>query len=753
MVTALVMSYISWLDIKDNARVELKYANKIVTRSMQQVLNKDEALLEILGERLIELSAAHQLDTAQELINDLLRNNTDLAGIGLADPSGQLTLTSFNIDRENLPNLLTTDETTASFKRAMDHDHMVVGRTYYMKALQAWVIPLRYRITDSQGVVTAVMTTGIKLDSTDTVWSGDNLPEYVQLSVIRADYYRQYTLHVDIPNFENWYNKMVPQENIDLFYRLLKEQTGLDADALRSIDEVVSITGINAVGTEYLASVSYDPVYEQYTITGIPLQVLYGRMLMPTLWLMFLLLAFNLTLYYIFKFNEKLQVDSNSKLEFQARHDPLTELPNRRFLLEEFKSWQQLKSGVFSVLFIDLDDFKVSNDLHGHSVGDRILKEVVQRINVTFRSCMNVRQGGDEFIILCSDTEEAELLTLCNRFFSVLKQPIVIDELEFCIRASIGVSRAPTDGHGIDELLRKADMAMYHAKSLKCGVYLYSKDLEVSARRFAQVEKELRNALALNEFSLVYQPQVDADSRTIIGVEALLRWHNPELGEVSPDEFISIAESTGLIKDIGKHVFETAVREIVDIYRDLYADEDGQANTENKMRLSVNVSVQQLLNDNFADFICAVLYQYGDENVPVMIEVTESIFINDLDSTRLILEKIEQSGVGISLDDFGTGYSSLNILNKLPISELKIDKDFVRDILSDKQDWLLIQSIISMSKNLGIPVLAEGVENSEQAKLLAEHGCDSYQGFYFSKPLNKADLTVFLAEQKNKTKV
>ncbi|NOQ88812.1 MAG: EAL domain-containing protein [Gammaproteobacteria bacterium] len=464
-------------------------------------------------------------------------------------------------------------------------------------------------------------------------------------------------------------------------------------------------------------------------------------MLVPTTWLMILLLAFNVSLYFIFRFNNRLQGESTRKLEFQARHDLLTDLPNRRFLLEEFKGWQQSRGGLFSVLFIDLDDFKVSNDLHGHTVGDRILIEVVQRINATYTKCMNVRQGGDEFIILCTVLDEAELMVICKRFFSVLEQPIVIDELEFSIRASIGISRAPVDGSDIDELLRKADMAMYRAKSLKCGVYLYSKDLEIYARRIAQVEKELRNALSLNEFSLVYQPQIDAGSQTIIGVEVLLRWNNPELGVVSPDEFISIAESTGLIKDIGKYVFETAVREMVDVYHRLYPDSD---NHHNKIRLSVNVSVQQLLNDNFADYICAVLYQYGDAGVPVMVEVTESVFIHDLEKTRLILDKIVQAGVGISLDDFGTGYSSLNILNKLPISELKIDKDFVRDILSDKQDWLLIQSIISMSKNLGIPVLAEGVENDEQARILAEKGCDLYQGFYFSKPLEKDDLLAYL---------
>jgi len=742
------MSYISWLDIKDNARIELQYANTLVTRSMQQVLNKDEALLEVLGTSLIELEAMQQTEKAQALINELLRKNPDLAGIGLADPSGQLIMTSFNIDRKNLPNLLTTPETSASFKRAMAVDAMVIGRTYYMKALQTWVIPLRYRIIDEQGEVIAVMTTGLKLDSTDSIWSGDNLPEHVKLSVIRPGYYRQYTLNIDVPNIVDWYNKKVPQQRVDGFFRALQAQTGHDEESLLTSNEVISLISTDAFDQEQMTAVSYDAVYEQYTLVRIPMGILYARMLQPTTWLMILLLAFNVSLYFIFKLNNRLQDKSTRKLEFQARHDLLTGLPNRRFLLEEFKGWQQSRGGLFSVVFIDLDDFKVSNDLHGHSVGDRILIEVVQRINATYTKCMNIRQGGDEFIILCATIDDAELMVICKRFFSVLEQPIVIDELEFSIRASIGISRAPVDGSNIDELLRKADMAMYRAKSLKCGVNLYSKDLEVQAMRVANLEKELRHALLRSEFSVVYQPQVSADNQSVIGVEALLRWHNAELGEVSPSEFISIAESTGLIKDIGKYVFETALSEMIEVCKALDSCSGFQFKGVSKLRLSVNVSVQQLLDNSFSDFICALLYKHGETGLPVTIEVTESIFIHDLDKTRLILEKIKQSGIGISLDDFGSGYSSLNILNKLPISELKIDKEFVRDILSDDQDLLLIKSIISISKSMGIPVLAEGVESSEQARVLTDNGCDLYQGFYFSKPLNQEELTAFLSGHK-----
>ena len=746
MLTAVAMIYIGWLDIKSEASVELRYTNNIVTSSMQQVLHKNEALLEILGERLIELESELETVRAQNLVNNLLRGNPDLAGIGLADTDGQLVLTSFNIDRDKLPNLMNTPETTATFKQALNADHMVIGRTYYMPALRDWVIPLRYRIMDEWGKVSAVMTTGIKLESSDSLWSGNNLPEHVKLTIVRSDYYRQYSLHQDQMDYEHWYGARIAQERVDRFFYLLFEQTGFDADSFRSSGKVVLLALKSASGVNALSAVSYDPVYGNYTFTSTPLSVLYARMLMPVTWLLLLLFIFNITLYFIFRVNERLLEESKSKLEFQAKHDELTQLPNRRYLLDEFDGWQRSQEGSFSVLFIDLDDFKISNDLHGHSVGDRILQEVAKRIHVVFPDCMNIRQGGDEFIILCHETDETELMVRCKVFLEKLHEPILLDELDFSIRASIGIACAPTDGGDIDELLRKADMAMYRAKNQKSGIYLYSKDLEMRTQRIERIENALIHALQNNEFHLEYQPQVDASSKSIIGVEALLRWNNTAMGHVPPDEFICIAESTGLIQDIGKFVFETAVREMQEIQEMFFMRHNAHPLALGKLRLSINVSVQQLINDDFADFVCSVLGKYNETDIPVMIEVTESVFIHELDKTRLILEKINQAGVGISLDDFGTGYSSLSILNKLPIDELKIDKDFVRDILSDTQDWLLIKSIISLSKNLSIPVLAEGVENAEQATILTENGCDLLQGYYYSKPLNKYSLLAFLSE-------
>ncbi len=588
------------------------------------------------------------------------------------------------------------------------------------------------------------MTTGFKLGSSQSLWSASNLPGHVRLTVIRSDYYRQYDSTLKESDFAEVYGKPETEDLISLFQRLLLEQTGMTLDEFRASGEVVPVITPNRHGETVMTAVSYEPDYGLYTFTSTPLKTLYASLLVPVSWLAALLLLFNITLYFIFRFNIRLQQDAKRDLEYQAKHDQLTKLPNRRYLLEEFNRWYNRQDGRFAVLFIDIDNFKASNDLHGHSVGDRILCEVAARINEAFRNSMNIRQGGDEFIILTAEVFGDRLFALCRHFISRLGQPIVIDGLEFSIRASIGIAHAPTDGSRVDDLLRKADMAMYEAKRLQCDIYAYSRNLEQQTKRAASIEKALGNALQRDELFLVYQPQLDSGSHSVIGVEALLRWENPSLGMVPPDQFIGIAESTGLIHDIGQYVFETAVDEIHAVCRELREQGGNPGRVAEKIRLSVNVSVRQLLNDGFLDSLVAIVNRCDRSAITLMVEVTESLFIEDLGKASAILEKIREIGVAVSLDDFGTGYSSLSVLSKLPINELKIDKSFVRDILSDDQDWLLIQNIISLCKSLDIPVLAEGVETREQASMLAQHGCDLFQGYYFARPMDKAELVGFL---------
>ncbi|WP_425511165.1 putative bifunctional diguanylate cyclase/phosphodiesterase [sulfur-oxidizing endosymbiont of Gigantopelta aegis] len=454
---------------------------------------------------------------------------------------------------------------------------------------------------------------------------------------------------------------------------------------------------------------------------------------MPITLLLGLLVLFNFVLYWIFRSNVHIQRKSKARLAFQATHDELTQLPNRRYLMDKFHEWKKQYHDQFSILFIDLNNFKAINDIHGHSVGDRVLIAIAERIKVSCQNSLKIRQGGDEFIILNHHVEAEEIVKLSMRCLSELKKPIIIDGLEFVVSASIGTATAPQNGIDVDELLRKADMAMYEAKRTQSGMYAFSERLDEMQQRKAIIEAELGHALERQEF---YQPQVDAINHSLVGIETLIRWQNPKLGHVSPEEFIAVAEATGQIIEIGLYVLKTALHEISDLYQ--------AADVEDDIRLSVNVSVRQLLSENFLQQFFEINIAFINSSIKLVVEITENLFIDDVDKAIAILESLQKAGIEISLDDFGTGYSSLNVLNKLPINELKIDKSFIRDILLDEQDKQLVRSIIDLGKSLCIPVLAEGVEEKEQADILNKYGCDLFQGYYFSRPLKKADLRQYI---------
>jgi len=389
------------------------------------------------------------------------------------------------------------------------------------------------------------------------------------------------------------------------------------------------------------------------------------------------------------------------------------------------------------VLFIDLDNFKRINDLHGHTVGDTVLCRVAKRLAHCFPNELKVRQGGDEFIVLSNRPFDSKLEAHCRRFLEELARPIQGGGHEFSIRASIGVATAPQHGSGLDELLRRADMAMYEAKRLHTGVFHYTDQLEARNERTEMIERALQGALDRNEFHLAYQPQVNARDHSVIGFEALLRWRHPELGMVPPDQFIPVAETMGLMRDLGRFVVRTALREIPPLLR--------KSSLQKKTRIAVNVSASRLFDERFLKELETHCHRFTTAGLELVVEITESIFIEDMDLARRLLEGLRKAGIVISLDDFGTGYSSLSTLSKLPISELKIDKGFVRHIASDSRDHRLILSIIGLGRGLGIPVLAEGVETERQVEMLINSGCERFQGYYFSPPLAPDALADFLS--------
>jgi diguanylate cyclase (GGDEF)-like protein len=427
--------------------------------------------------------------------------------------------------------------------------------------------------------------------------------------------------------------------------------------------------------------------------------------------------------------DEKAKADE--RIEYLASHDSLTNLPNREmfnqllhFTIEAARRFERR----FAVLFIDLDRFKVINDSLGHEAGDLLLVETAARLRKTLRSSDVVaRLGGDEFVVILEKTAEGhDVETTALRLLSALSQPVQLSGHECHTTASIGIAMFPADGTDAQTLTKNADMAMYLAKEDgKNGFRFFTKAVKTQSIERLMLETSLRHALDRNEFSLHYQPKVDLASGQITGVEALLRWTHPERGMVPPMQFIPLAEETGLIVPIGRWVLKQACAQNM----------AWQHQGSRPLSMAVNLSPRQFTDDNLLHDIDDALASCGMAPTLLQLEVTESMVMQNVARTIKVLNAIQSRGIRLAIDDFGTGYSSMSLMKQFPIDTLKIDRSFVRNLPDDREDQAIAQAIISMGKALGMTIVAEGVETTEQQTFLREHGCDEMQGFLFSKPV------------------
>ncbi len=431
---------------------------------------------------------------------------------------------------------------------------------------------------------------------------------------------------------------------------------------------------------------------------------------------------------------------SEEKIIQLANYDNLTGLPNRRLLMNYLNQTITLVSRraiYVVVLFIDLDRFKLINDTLGHTAGDELLKEVSERLKKCVRlSDMVARLGGDEFIVFLPDIEQIDdVVIICNRIYSIFDSPVIIGEQEVSVMMSIGISVYPTDGEDGETLLRKADVAMYRAKSDGKSCYrFYSDGMSQSGSDRLRLESRLRRAAERGELVLNYQPQVDLDTGRIYGVEALLRWHDPGYGVISPKEFIPIAEESGLILPIGEWLLRTACLQA----------KEWQDKGLNRVKLAVNISLRQFMQKEFAHMVHRILKETGLDAGYLELELTESIIMDNAETVVKILDELKKIGVGLAIDDFGTGYSSLIYLKHMPIDIIKIDQSFVSDMTVDSDDAAICDAIIRLARSLNLKVIAEGVETMEQLELLRRLECNHIQGYIISKPLCREDFEVFL---------
>ncbi|MEW6313352.1 MAG: EAL domain-containing protein [Pseudomonadota bacterium] len=435
---------------------------------------------------------------------------------------------------------------------------------------------------------------------------------------------------------------------------------------------------------------------------------------------------------------------TEEKLRHMAQHDFLTNLPNRILLFDRLLQAiaQAERHGTqVALMFLDLDRFKNINDSLGHEVGDQLLLQVSQRLQNCVRSSDTIsRQGGDEFLIMLPEIENAEAAAhVASKLLESMSMPFHIGDSEIHLTISIGISIYPDDGKDITTLIKQADTAMYHAKENGRDNYqFFAQEMTVRATERLSLESKLRRALERGEFLLHYQPQVDIPSGHIIGVEALIRWSHPEMGMISPARFIPVAEDSGLIVPIGEWVMHEACRQ----------NRAWQDAGLPKLSVSVNLSALQFRNKNLPRTVTHALEQAQLDPSCLELEITESIIMQGAEKTISALQELKNMGIKLSIDDFGTGYSSLNYLRRFPIDRLKIDQSFIRDITHNPDDAAIIRAIISLGKSLKLKIIAEGVETREQLAFLQNHDCDELQGYYFSRPLPAEECAQMLREQR-----
>lgn len=729
-----IVSFTKWESVHEKYTTDQVNLVKLVSNATHSLFLAQETTLNILGNQILK-------DKDPRVMDDLLTLNPSIVAFGFVDLDGNYQHVSSNFNKAKLPNLRQHEATKDSFDYTMTQEKMVLGRTYFIAASGHWGIPIRKSIFDHEGKRVGVMTAGLAIEGAFKIFTENlSLGEYNKVTLIRnRDQFVQYqSSNHETP--KNLYEKPLADNFLMSTLDTVMRKYHVSIDEIKQQPEIYTIETTSIDDKSVQMALKYEPRYELWILSEIDHNQIVDDFIESFISYVLIFVIVHVILFLLFKIISHAEEKRSKDLIFQATHDELTKLPNRSYLQQSIQKWIYDKAPPFSLYYLDMDHFKNINDSFGHQFGDILLVEFAKRISAMVRKeSVVIRQGGDEFVILTYRTDEEDILTHSQSILNEISKPYHIKQFSFVVGASIGIAKYPEHGTSLDMLLRAADVAMYEAKKYKNSVRLFAPSMQSGYLNRVNVEQALHKALDKHEFYMVYQPQIDHEG-TIYGVEALVRWNSTEMGLVPPDQFIPIAEAAGVMPRLGKFILSTTLKEMKSLQTELGLS----------LQTSINISIKQFMETHFLDYLTQKIEQENFSHISLCLEITESLFIEDIDYILPLLQKVHEMGLHISMDDFGTGYSSLSILRKLPIDELKIDKSFVDAILNDVTAEKMIQNIIAIGKNLEMYILAEGVERKEQEDLLKEYGCDRFQGYLYSKPLSYDALKEFLEQQEKK---
>lgn len=729
-----IVSYAKWNNVHEKYATNQINLVKLVSTATHTLFLTQEMMLSILGNQVVK-------DKNPRILDDLLILNPSVVAFGFTDIQGNYLYTSSNFDKSKRPSLRDQEVTRDSFDYTLTQEKMVLGRSYFIAGSGRWGIPIRKTVYDDLGQVIGVMTAGIGIEGAFKIYADNlSLGDYNSVSLIRdRDQFLQFkSSNSEIP--KKLYESPLLHDFLHTMIERITQKYHITLEEIKEENNIYDVEIPSSDGEFVQIALKYDSRYELWILSEVNHTQIERDFIQNFIAYVLIFIIVHAILFFLFKIIANAENKRRKDLIFQVNHDLLTQLPNRNYLQENIKNWIYEGAPSFYLYYLDMDHFKNVNDSFGHYFGDLVLIEFSNRLSrIIQKDSVVIRQGGDEFVILSHYLMEdkEKLLAHTKMVMQEISKPYHIKQFNFIVGASVGVAKYPEHGNTLDALLRASDIAMYEAKKHKNSIRFFEPYLQEGYLNRVNVEQALHKALTQNELYMVYHPQIDRDGN-IYGVEALVRWQSDELGLVPPNTFIPIAEASGIMPQLGHFIIHTTFKEMKAL----------QTALRISFQTSVNISIKQFMEAQFLEHLTYEIDHANLAKISLCLEITESLFIEDIEYILPLLEKIHAMGLHISMDDFGTGYSSLSILRKLPIDELKIDKSFIDTIVDDLPTQKMVQNIITIGKNLDLHIVAEGVETKEQEDVLKHFGCDMFQGYLYSKPLAYDALKAFFEKQK-----
>jgi len=757
LVTGLFALY-AWQEREqsyDNVVSHIWHRTTLLSEGTQRAFDNYETIIRSVGIQLVKLGTLKDPSKGRAYIEAQTKNHAFTVGYALARPDGQMIIMSDNPSYRSLPNLLRNPTTKDLFQKTLTSKKMQIGRPYKPKGFIQWIIPIRVPILDADGNVIAVALGALDIDGAGTMWSSiisrhelpigygtteQGIDNNTRSLMVHEDRYLRYTgcAIQDVESRSIVYNTMVPAE--------VSTPNAFDDGPISKVVRPPDWYIRHCSNHEKYRIVvrQHIPKYKLFIISSYSYDAWkhsYIKSLFPV-FMGYLLLLFMMLVSY--RFVLRRQEEFETRTTYIARHDLLTGLPNQTQLLDRAApviSLAHRENHLCAMLVIRIKNLGQITRTCGQPNTDKCVQELSRR----FQKCLReedtiARLGPNTFAAFFPHfDDETEPMEAAQRLLSTLITPVTTDRGErHTLHAAKGIALFPQDGRNADNLLSSAHLACDVALSSGTdAIVRFNSDFDTNANRQEVIISEIPKAITNKEIVVYFQPKIKTHDGSCTNFEALARWPNSSLGPIFPDEFIQIAEESGQINLLGEYILDLALAEIAHL----------SATCKQAHKISVNVSAKQFYQQNFIENISHALKRHKLPANCLTIEITESVMILDKTLIAETLSKLKRMGVGISIDDFGTGYSSLSYIHKLPITELKIDRSFITDMVNDEQNLALVKSIIALGKSLNVKTVAEGVETEEHVVLLTEFGCDELQGYYFSPPRPAQEMPQFLQQQ------